>query len=193
MMNLNAACPPFTLHFRGGSRRARAFTLVETALALGIVAFALIPLLGLLPIGLQMSHSASDLTLSAQIAQRLAGMVQQSSYSNFQLGSSTLANGPADIYYYFDSEGQPLKQTGAGAPSSAVYTASIFLPSEQDPNAGTTDQTNSLVNKDNVTMLRVQIVNDPTGRLTGSPKTNLPADLKARAVTIPVFLANNGN
>lgn len=66
--------PSSALGFKPGSKRRSAFTLIETALALGIVAFALVPVMGLLPIGLQTSRNASDLTISAQIAQRLAGM-----------------------------------------------------------------------------------------------------------------------
>lgn len=175
-----------------GSRPRAAFTLVETALALGIVAFALIPLLGLLPIGLQMSHNASDLTLSAQIAQRLAGIIQQAGYSSFQGTDPAVNAGPGDVNYYFDVEGQPLKSTGGGVPAGAIYTANILLPSATDPNAGNTSQTNSLVDKANVTTLRVRIVNDPTGRIIGTPSGAIPVDLKARAVTIPVYLANNG-
>ena len=106
-------------------RRNQAFTLIETALALGIVAFALVPLIGLLPLGLQISHSASDLTLSAQITQRLAGTIQQADYSSYR--------GLVDVYYYFDAEGQPLKSTTGEVPASAIYAASIFLPSAEDP------------------------------------------------------------
>lgn len=183
---------PLRLAFtmRGFRRRRSAFTLVETALALGIVAFAMIPLLGLLPIGLQMSHNASDLTLSAQIAQRLAGMIQQAGYSSFQASSGT--PGPADVYYYFDAEGQPLKSVNGAAPTSSVYTANIFLPTETDGNSGSNLQDGSVVDKSNVTMLRVQIVNDPAGRLRGTPLPTLAPDLKARAVTIPIYVANNG-
>ena len=187
-----AARSPRKLTPRVGWRRGAGFTLVETALALGIVAFALVPLLGLMPIGLQMSHNASDLTLSAQIAQRLAGMIQQAGYSNFNPSDPSFATGPANVYYYFDAEGQPLKSTGGSAPASTIYTASIFLPSTVDPAAGSNSQDNSVADKANTTMLRVQIVNDPTARLHGTPAITLPADLKSRSVIIPVYLANNG-
>ena len=113
------------------TRRKRAgFTLVETALALGIVAFALVPLIGLLPIGMQASRHASDLTIASQIAQRLSGMVAQDNFSDF----SALVNGTSNLegnLYYFDSEGQPITTNSQGQtlaanaspPANAVYTA----------------------------------------------------------------------
>ncbi len=180
------SCPPVTPALIGLSRprgaarkKCRAFTLVETALALGIVAFALVPLVGMLPIGLRISHDASDLTMSAQIAQRLAGMVHQSDYSNY----SRLANG----YYYFDNEGQPLKVTNSVVPAAAIYAANIFPPLADDPAM-------PLLNSANVAAMRIRIVNDPGHQLQGTPTdTDLPANLQSRALTIPVHLANNGS
>ncbi len=167
------------------SKRRSGFTLIETALALGIVAFALVPVVALLPIGLQTSKSASDLTMSAQIAQRLAGMIQQTDEP-----SSKLANGSSTLmgsYYYFDGEGQPLATTSGtvnGVPTAAVYTASI-----QHLSASSATLVDSAV----ATTLYVQIVNDPGHRLQGTtPNSTLPADLQSHAVVIPVYFANNG-
>ncbi|MEY2539814.1 MAG: hypothetical protein QOG67_3554 [Verrucomicrobiota bacterium] len=47
------------------------FTLVEVVLALGIVAFAIVAILGMLPIGLNTSHGAQDNTRAPQIAQSI--------------------------------------------------------------------------------------------------------------------------
>ena len=161
--------------------RSRGFTLVETALALGIIAFAMVPLVGMLPLGMRISRSATDAMLSAQIAQRLAGMIQQADYSSLSADNSI-----AKVYYYFDSDGQPIKQTGSTAPASAIYAASILLPSSNALTA-------SLVDSTNVTTLSIQIVNDPAHRLQGTPTANPPSDLQARTVTVPVYLANNGS
>lgn len=191
-MNSSLDCDQFSgwpsaLAFRFHSKRRAAFTLIETALALGIVAFALVPAIALLPIGLQTSKSASDFTMSAQIAQRLAGMVQQTDEPTSLLSS----NGSVlrKSYYYFDGEGQPvaptvMPQTGSGVPLATVYAASIqLLP--------TTVKT--LVDSSVATTLYVRIVNDPGHRLQGKPGDTLPADLQARAVVVPVYFANNGN
>jgi type II secretory pathway pseudopilin PulG len=58
--------------------RQSAFSLVEVVLALGVVGFATIAILGVLPIGLQTSHSSQDETRAAQIAQTvLASLASQ--------------------------------------------------------------------------------------------------------------------
>jgi uncharacterized protein (TIGR02598 family) len=49
--------------------RRSAFTLVEVVLALGIVSFAIVAILGVLPSGLATSHSSQNDTRAAQIAQ----------------------------------------------------------------------------------------------------------------------------
>ena len=150
------------------------FTLIETALAVGIVAFALVPVVGLLPFGLQASRTASDLTINAQIAQRLSGMVAQSdeSSASFQAGSASLMQN----YYYFDGDGQP---QGSTALKTSVYTAGIV--------AGPT--TDTLVDVKQATSLTIQIVNDPAQRVKGKPG-KLPDDLKSRATFMPLYLAN---
>jgi type II secretory pathway pseudopilin PulG len=51
--------------------RQLAFSLVEVVVALGVVGFAIVAILGVLPIGLQTSHSSQDETRAAQIAQTL--------------------------------------------------------------------------------------------------------------------------
>ena len=165
-------CPVLS---RASLRKRRGFTLIETALALGIVAFALLPLMGMLPLGIQVSNSAADLMMSAQIAQRLTGMIQQADFSTY----TTLTQS----YYYFDREGQPVKTAAGGAPSpTAVYSACILVP----PTATT------LVDGVNVATVNLQIVNDPAHRLQGVPVA-LPAQNQAHPVLIPVYLVNNGS
>jgi type II secretory pathway pseudopilin PulG len=52
-----------------------AFSLVEVVVALGIVAFAIVAILGLLPIGLTTAHSAQDDTRTPQIAQDILSSI----------------------------------------------------------------------------------------------------------------------
>jgi type II secretory pathway pseudopilin PulG len=49
------------------------FSLVEVVLALGVVSFAIVAILGLIPTGLQTSHSSQEETRSAQMAQSIFG------------------------------------------------------------------------------------------------------------------------
>ncbi len=61
--------------------RISGFSLVEVALALGMVAFALTAVLGLVPIGLETSRAAINETRAAQIAQRLFTEFQSQSFT----------------------------------------------------------------------------------------------------------------
>lgn len=104
----------------------RGFTITEVALALGIVAFAFIPMLGLLPAGLNASREAIDTTLEAQIVQQMKGVALQSDYSNL---SSLAASGK----YYFDYQGNPSTE------AKAVYRAGFEINSNTTlPNSGQT-------------------------------------------------------
>lgn len=83
------------------NRRA-AFSLVEVVLALGIMAFGLVPLMALLPIGLKVHRQAIDATVSSQIVARVAQEAQQMDYSNLPDGASQ------PLTYCFDDQGNLL-------------------------------------------------------------------------------------
>ncbi len=50
-------------------RKENGFSLVEVVLALGVIAFSVVAILGVFPIGLNTGHAAQDETRAAQIAQ----------------------------------------------------------------------------------------------------------------------------
>jgi len=102
------------------SRRSRGFSLIEVTIAIGIVAFAFVALLGMLPVGLRTFTDSIDATVEAQIAQRLFGEAQQIKFSDL----STLA----DSGRYYDAEGT---ETGddLGPPAEGfVYHAVVNSP-----------------------------------------------------------------
>jgi uncharacterized protein (TIGR02598 family) len=57
--------------------KSTGFSLVEVALAIGIVAFAFVALMSLLPAGLTTFRRALDISICTQIAQRIVGEAQQ--------------------------------------------------------------------------------------------------------------------
>lgn len=59
------------------------FTLVEVVLALGIVSFAIVAIIGVLPAGLTVSHTSQDETRSAQIAQDILTSLASQAQTNF--------------------------------------------------------------------------------------------------------------
>lgn len=68
--------PPHGLRRRGYAR-LEAFSLVEVALAIGLLATAFIPLIALMPAGLSGFRKAIDLSVCTQIAQRVVDDARQ--------------------------------------------------------------------------------------------------------------------
>jgi len=110
--------------FRNGS----GFSLVEVVLAVGVVAFAFVAIMGLIPAGMQQFRQAIDTQVGSQIAQRLIEDAEQTDfntlidYSNTQsllpptnffraptyaLSQSANSN-PGACLRYFDEEGNEI-------------------------------------------------------------------------------------
>ena len=75
-----SSLPPSRFPFRRRSPGSPGFSLVEVALALGLVSFAFVSLLGMLPSGLNTFQSAIDTAVGAQIIQRVVGDAQQTDF-----------------------------------------------------------------------------------------------------------------
>ncbi len=61
----------------------RAFSLVEVVLALGVVSFAIVAILGVIPVGLNSGRSSQSETRAAQIAQDILSSLASQSQANF--------------------------------------------------------------------------------------------------------------
>ncbi|NJK91533.1 MAG: Verru_Chthon cassette protein B [Blastochloris sp.] len=85
--------------------------------SLGIMAFVLVTLLGMIPVSLNTYMTSVDLTTQANIAQRLYTMVQQTPF-----GDSNFSQLNGD--YYFDDEGF------VAAEDNFVYHAKLRVPSQ---------------------------------------------------------------
>lgn len=68
--------PKFSPRLRRSSSRDSGFSLVEVALAIAVIAFAFVALLGLLPAGLTTFRRALDISICTEIAQRLVADAQ---------------------------------------------------------------------------------------------------------------------
>lgn len=90
-----------------------AFSLVEVVLALGMMSFAMVSVLGLIPVGLGNFRDARKLSVESGIAQRLAGDLRLAEAA----GRSTAAG-----HFYFDDQGTPV------AEDAALYIARIGAP-----------------------------------------------------------------
>lgn len=78
-----------------------AFSLVEVVIALGIISFGLLAVIGLMPVGLNTMRDAMDDTAEALIANQITGQALLTSFDE-------LENSFDGTKFYFDDEGQPL-------------------------------------------------------------------------------------
>ena len=107
---------PMSKQPRGIFCADRAFTLIETVLAIGIVATVLIALLGLLPTGSRILSEAGRGTVGARIAQQLIGEVQLAEFEDIELFNNKQR--------YYNDMGTELQSSG-----NHVYTARIEVES----------------------------------------------------------------
>lgn len=118
------------------------FSLVEVTLAIGLVAFAFVALLGLLPIGWTVFKNGMETSVRSQIFQRVVTDAQQTDFS-------VLASQPEQLRY-FDNEGVEVSGTLQG---QSVYTVRLRVnPSTVLPNAATSA---------NLLTLQVDVAKDP--------------------------------
>lgn len=100
----------------------RAFQLVEVVLSLALTSFALVSILGLLPMGIKLVEDARRDTLSVEIARSLQLQIQGLARSELQALDSSR--------FYFDQEGMPTSTVGGESPPIYVATMSLSPPAE---------------------------------------------------------------
>lgn len=83
-------------------------------MALGIVSFAFLGLIGMMPIGLGNFSNAIDATAQSQISQSVFALMRQAKFTEL----------PATATYYFDREATPLVSPG-GIPDNCIYVANV--------------------------------------------------------------------
>jgi len=112
------------------SNHSRAFSLIEVTLALGIIAVALIPLIALLPMGLDSQRSAIESTATTQILQTITGDLQRSEFN--ELVDPTNLTATDLPIRYFDELGNEIPESElANVPAvgtgSRLYDAQVIL------------------------------------------------------------------
>jgi uncharacterized protein (TIGR02598 family) len=128
---------------------ANAFSLVEVTLALGLVAFSLVTLLGLMPMGLATFHKAVETSVSSQIVQQVVTDVEQTDFSQL----TTSATGVTQLgLRYFDDQGNEL--SSATSPG-AIYQVNVVVNTSPVLSGGSSTATPSLA------CLTIDIVTNP--------------------------------
>jgi uncharacterized protein (TIGR02598 family) len=110
------------IHRKTLSPRSRqAFSLVEVVLAIGVVSFAMMAMLGTLPVGLKSAQESRSQVATANIARQLQGELQQISFNAASSDTLTVQN-LAGTPYYFTLEG-----TRTTDMADAYYEASFSV------------------------------------------------------------------
>ena len=109
------------------SGREAAFTLIEVAIAIGILAVSLVALLGLLPAGMNNFRKAMDISTTAQIAQKLLHDMEEAEFDQV-VDVTHLPKDPADPTNYcaphFSFRAPTVGETGNS--SNAVSKVRFF-------------------------------------------------------------------
>jgi uncharacterized protein (TIGR02598 family) len=122
----------------------KAFSLVEVTISLGIVSFAVLSILGLLPTGLNTLRASMDETIRAQIMKSMAANAVIADFESLSNGSTN----------YFDDEGilvqnqnqayytvvtvpaDPLFPGSASAPSLGEHLSTLNVEISRSPTPG---------------------------------------------------------
>ncbi len=164
--------------------KSAGFSLVEVALAIGIVAFAFVALLSLLPAGLTTFRRALDISICTQIAQRIVSEAQQADFDVLTDKENLPASAPGRDYSfrmhrpgttevwvrYFDEQGNeivPSKPPTLSTEESlrVIYAVNIrviprvTLPTQKDgfPLARLAKEAGNLA------LVTVQVARNPSG------------------------------
>lgn len=122
----------------GKNTNRSGFSLVEVVIALGVMSFALLPLVALLPVGLRTAQDSMDTTVIASISQQVRGHLQQIPFTSGAGSINDLASTSQDLY--FTMEG--VKTTSGSLTSPAYYKATFSVNDSAAPGASF-DQNNA--------------------------------------------------
>ena len=120
--------PPRLVGFASAkSRSLCGFSLIEVTLAIGIIAFAFVSLLALLPAGLTTFRNAVDTGNESRIVQSFVSKVLATDFENVQ---ATLDFGASKEIFYFDEEGSEVDSSVkpiASRKTARIYEAKLFV------------------------------------------------------------------
>lgn len=110
--------------FRSGPRRLSrgGFTLAEVMIAMGIVASVMVAIMGLLPLAIRAVAEASNLTISARIAQDVVNNVQMSEWRHIEEDYKNKV-------FYYDHEGFRIRDDNKK--ETPIFEARVMFPEEE--------------------------------------------------------------
>lgn len=121
------------------SARFCAFSLVETVIALGIFAFCIVAIVGLMPAGLNAVRSVSNENNAIHIASSIEGIWQVApanstvTYDKFPVNNFFIGN-MTTTDFYFDEFGMQTNSSGASLRMTYNATVNTSFPNAYDVN-----------------------------------------------------------
>ena len=181
---------------------------MEVTLALGIMAFALLAVFGLLPVGMNTFRSAMNTSVGGQIAQRVINDAQQADFNQLITDSTgaTITVSGTKALRYFSEEGDevipatPATLTPAERQRILYWVNTRIVPVTGEPSSAS-PQSNA-----NIATVTVQVMFNPGGQplayttpASGTQATYLwsgaysaaPANPVATPITRSIFVARN--
>jgi len=127
----------------------RGFSLIEVTLAMGVVSFGLVALVGVMPVGLTTLRRAFDLTAEGMIVQKISGEARLTAFTQL---STTFANKT----FYYDMDGLFLTNSPATAPTTTRYWVTTTVADPAFPGSANVSTANPF--KSNLQTVSVQVV-----------------------------------
>jgi uncharacterized protein (TIGR02598 family) len=190
------------LTFQSAASHLRAFSLVEVVIAVGVVAFAFVAILGLIPAGLTQFRQAIDTSVCAQIATRVIQDAQQTEFDTLVDYPNTKTQDPnytfraplagAPALRYFDEQGNELAAQGTNVVYQVNTRIGVALDTPgsadgADSRSTATVTVQVIFNPGNQTLTYVPSTTNPTG--TTFPSRNLVDLSQTKGVTVKTYSA----
>lgn len=165
---------------RGGKQ---GFSLVEVTIALGVTAFALVALFGMLPTGLNLFRSSMDTSIKSQIVQELNSEALLADFTDLIELSKTDPQ-----LRYFDDNGKDV--TEIGGESASIYTAQVKVIV---PDAQTFSRDNAPPTGDSAALVRVQVhvARNPSHQSPDALFVDPPAKMPPGVDVYNIYVAKN--
>ena len=128
------------------------FSLVEVTLAMGLVSFALLTILGIMPVGMNTLRQATEQTVESQIVQKIGGEASLTSFG--QLGTNF-----SNKTFYYDDQGRYLTNAGA-APTSTRYWVKPTITNSIYPGSGNAPTATPAT--ESIKAVRIEIMSGPS-------------------------------
>ena len=166
------------------TQQRKGFSLIEVAIAISVVAFALVAIIGLLPAGMSIYSQSSMTSASTQIFEKVLADARQTDFNQIVYQGGSPPNAPvttATVFHqpklrYFDHLGEEIVPTGTTLSNEEVakvvyhvntrIVTNAYLPTDKNPYVG-----------QYLATLTVQVMSNPGNR---------PLSYDAESMFVPV-------